>query len=65
MAINLARLYSNEHSVYSYRNSFHGQVGNARSATNIGSWETGNITKVPIERLEWPLKGANQTESIK
>ena len=40
MAILLARLFTGQNKFFSLRNGYHGLVGNSKSATNVGNWNT-------------------------
>jgi alanine-glyoxylate transaminase/(R)-3-amino-2-methylpropionate-pyruvate transaminase len=39
-AILLARLFTGQNKIFSLRNGYHGLVGNSKSVTNVGTWNT-------------------------
>lgn len=50
----MAKIASKEKELYSYRHAYHGQMGSARNATNLGHWNSSKIHNVEIDRLPWP-----------
>jgi 4-aminobutyrate aminotransferase-like enzyme len=40
MAILLARLFTGQNKFFSLRNGYHGLVGNSKSVTNVGTWNS-------------------------
>lgn len=54
MAILLARLYTGQHKFFSLRNGYHGLVGNSKSVTTVGTWNTNFGNSHEFEKLAWP-----------
>jgi alanine-glyoxylate transaminase/(R)-3-amino-2-methylpropionate-pyruvate transaminase len=54
MAILLARLFTGQNKIFSLRNGYHGLVGNSKSVTNVGTWNTNFNNTQEFEKLAWP-----------
>ena len=53
MAVLLARMFTGQHKFFSLRNGYHGLVGNSKSVTNVGTWNTNFNNTQEFEKLAW------------
>ena len=54
----VSRVFTEEKDIYGFRNSYHGLVGNARTVTNVGSWNSTHVDRLDCVRLGLPVGNA-------
>lgn len=59
----VSRVFTEEKDIYGFRNSYHGLVGNARTVTNVGSWNSTHVDRLDCVRLGLPV--GNTADAIR
>lgn len=49
----LSLSFTNRKDIYAFKYAHHGLVGNGNTVSNLGTWSSPSIERLPCVRLDW------------